>query len=289
MMERFPVSGELALAGEFVGPADAPVVLFLHGGGQTRHAWRATARMIARHGFRTLCVDQRGHGDSDRDPSRRYDMDLFAGDVRALLASIPGVTSIIGASLGGMASLIALGDRAQQTGRPSLVLVDIAHRMEPGGVAEIKGFMAAHLDGFATVDDAADAIAAYLPHRVRRSGTEGLMRNLRQSEDGLLRWHWDPAFITSGLDRPTFSTERLTRAASRLRCPVLLIRGGESRVVSESAAAEFLTIVPTARLVTIGNAHHMVAGDDNHAFNEPLLAFLQSTDTGKQVAENMHG
>ncbi|RYD49499.1 MAG: alpha/beta fold hydrolase, partial [Sphingomonadales bacterium] len=128
MMQMFPVAGEIALAGEFAGPADAPIILFLHGGGQTRHAWRATAHMIARHGFRALCIDQRGHGDSDRDPSGAYDMDMFAADVRALLATVPNIISIIGASLGGMASLLALGDRDEQTACPSLVLVDIAHR-----------------------------------------------------------------------------------------------------------------------------------------------------------------
>ena len=41
----------LRLIGDAWGPADAPPVLLLHGGGQTRHAWGGTARALAQLKF----------------------------------------------------------------------------------------------------------------------------------------------------------------------------------------------------------------------------------------------
>src|SRR5690242_17218153 len=88
-------------------------VLLLHGGGQTRHAWRKTAEQIARTGRIAYAVDQRGHGDSDWIESGAYGFDDLAADARAVadaLASRSGNRPIvIGASLGGIAALLAEG------------------------------------------------------------------------------------------------------------------------------------------------------------------------------------
>src|SRR3954471_8141516 len=91
----------------------APVLL-LHGGGQTRHAWRATAEAIARTGHVAYALDQRGHGDSDWSKSAGYGFRHYAADVTIVADELTrrgGVKpSAIGASLGGIASLIAEGD-----------------------------------------------------------------------------------------------------------------------------------------------------------------------------------
>ena len=158
------------LVADVFGDKGAPVLL-LHGGGQTRHAWRATAEAIAREGHVAYALDQRGHGDSDWPESGGYTFPHFAKDLAIVADELTKrggeKPSVIGASLGGIASLIAEGD-AEKDGRnlfSSLVLVDITPRVDSEGVEKIHAFMRAHAkEGFASVDDAARAVADYLPH-----------------------------------------------------------------------------------------------------------------------------
>ena len=183
------------LAGDVYGEEGAPVLL-LHGGGQTRHAWKKTGELIARMGRVAYAVDQRGHGDSEWVKDGAYQYEDFAADARVLadtLAQRTGVRPVaVGASLGGMASLLANGG-GQGEVFSALVLVDITPRIDSDGVAKIQGFMRAQIrEGFGSIAEAADAVAAYLPHRPRPRSHEGLKKNLRLHPDGRWRWHWDP-------------------------------------------------------------------------------------------------
>ena len=54
-------------------------------------------------------------------------------------------------------------------------------------------------EGFASVEEAADAVSQYLPDRPRPKDVSGLRRNLRPGPDGRLHWHWDPKFLDSRL------------------------------------------------------------------------------------------
>jgi pimeloyl-ACP methyl ester carboxylesterase len=270
--------GPIELIGDAEGdPAGIPVLL-LHGGGQTRHAWGGTRSILARAGFHAIALDLRGHGDSSWTPDGEYGLPVFAADVHAVAAAIVRETgqkpAVVGASLGGLASLLAEGE-----GDPclrALVMVDVSHRMEVAGVMRIVSFMRSGLEGFASLDDAADAIASYLPHRARRPDTRGLAKNLRQGADGRWRWHWDPRFVDRKRpDDTALAAERLARAARALRLPTLLVRGRLSDVLSEASAQEFLTLVPHAAYVDVHGAAHMVAGDENDVFSDAVIGFLK--------------
>jgi pimeloyl-ACP methyl ester carboxylesterase len=253
----------------------SPVVL-AHGGGQTRTAWARTATALMQAGHQAIAIDMRGHGESEWSPSGAYSFDDFAADLLAISAQLPEKPALVGASLGGLAGLIAEGE-LQPGVFASLTLVDITPHMEASGVAHILGFMRAHLaDGFASPDEAADAIAAYLPHRERREGSATLSRYLRKGDDGRFRWHWDPRFVTSvNQGEAGQTTERLSAAARHLHLPVHLIRGGSSNLVSESAAQQFLQLAPHALYTDVAGAGHMVAGDRNDAFTEAVVTFIQ--------------
>jgi pimeloyl-ACP methyl ester carboxylesterase len=271
------VAPGVRLAADTFGDAAAPAVLLLHGGGQTRHAWHATATSLADAGWRAITVDLRGHGESTHPRPPAYALEDFAADVRALLASIADQDSVVvGASLGGLAGLLALTEPpAPPAAR--LVLVDVSHRFQPRGGRRIVSFMEAHPDGFLSLSDAADAVGAYLPHRARPRDTNGLRHNLRLGEDGRWIWHWDPEILTQARpllrDRAQLS-ERLTSAAMRLRLPCLLVRGVDSDVLTAEIAREFSELVPTATLVEVPRAGHMVAGDNNDAFTAAIRAWL---------------
>jgi len=265
------------LAADTFGAPDAPAVLMLHGGGQTRHAWDATARTLAAGGWRSITVDLRGHGESTHPRPAAYALEDFAEDVRTLIAQLAQPVVVIGASLGGMAALLAL---TEPTPAPAagLILVDVAHRFQPRGGARIASFMEAHPDGFATLADAADAVAAYLPYRARPRDTTGLRHNLRR-EAGRWKWHWDPEVLAQArtlIDDPRRLTERLTLAAKRLRQPCLLVRGADSDVLTAAIAQEFTELAETAAVAEVRGAGHMVAGDNNDAFSAAICTWLDA-------------
>ena len=277
-------------------PANPPVLL-LHGGGQTRHSWGDTGRWLADAGLYAIAPDARGHGDSDWSAEGQYEIDHLASDLRAICAQLEQKPALVGASMGGMTALIAEGERAPGTDSlcSAIVLVDIAPRTEQKGIERIFAFMSQNLDGFASLDEAAEAVAAYLPHRSdatrsgtapdRPSGHRRLEKNLRlrKSPTGTMRyyWHWDPTMLavwqhTTEPTKTIQNEERLYRAARSLTVPTLIVRGGISDVVSEKVMAEFLDAVPNAQSVSVADAGHMVAGDSNHAFTKAVLSFLLS-------------
>jgi len=262
------------LVGDAYGDAAHPPALLLHGGGQTRHAWGGTARILAARGWHAISVDLRGHGESDWSPDGDYRIERFVGDLESVAGTLDAPPVLIGASLGGMTSLVAVGERPGFA--RAVVLVDIAHRVELEGVERIFDFMTDRLaEGFGDLEEAADAVAAYMPHRRRPTDLTGLRKNLREGPDGRLRWHWDPAFMLGErgpgvLDDPN----RHANAARALAVPTLVVRGRMSDVLSEEVAREFLELAPNARAVDVSEAGHMVAGDRNDLFTQAVVDFL---------------
>ena len=271
MTERVQTrDGELAL--DRLGPETAPVVVLLHGGGQTRYSWSGAAEQLAANGYHVLNFDARGHGESAWASDGCYTLDARAEDLRAILGDAP-VYALIGASLGGATAIhaVALGLRPQ-----ALVLVDVVPNAERAGIERIRRFMLSAPDGFASLDEAADAVAAYNPERPRPRDPEGLRRNLRLRDDGRLHWHWDPAIL--GDEKATMrsvlaaSSRRLAEVAD-LR--TLLVRGLRSDVVSDASVAAFREMLPSLEVFNVAGAGHMVAGDRNDAFNTAVRAYLE--------------
>ncbi len=254
------------------GPADAPTILMLHGGGQNRYSWKNTGRVLADHGFHVVALDARGHGDSDRGPAGNYTVDALARDVAAVLEEIGRPVVIIGASMGGLTGILA-AHRAGPQVVTKLVLVDVVPRFEHEGSARIRDFMTRHVHGFDTLEQAADAISEYLPHRRRPSNLDGLSKNLRH-RGGRWHWHWDPAFVTAAGDAPFVDADELERVTVGLSIPILLIRGKLSDVVSPAGVEHFLATVPQAEFIELSDAGHTAAGDDNDAFSDAVVAFV---------------
>ena len=254
------------------GRSEAPTIVMLHGGGQNRFSWKNTGQLLAERGFHVIALDARGHGDSDRAPNAEYTVDAFARDAAAVLTQIDRPVVLIGASMGGLTGIVA-AHRAGPAVVTKLVLVDVVPRFEGVGTHRIRDFMTRHVDGFDSLDQAADAIAEYLPHRRRPRNVDGLTKNLRH-RDGRWYWHWDPAFVTSAGDDPFVEVDRLEQAAIDLRIPILLIRGKLSDVVSPAGVEDFLAKVPRAEFVELSDAGHTAAGDDNDAFSDAVVSFV---------------
>lgn len=270
--EGFPI-----VADTYGDPSHDPV-LFMHGGGQTRHAWGGAAAALAKHGWYTISMDHRGHGDSGWSADANYELDYFVEDFHKVQEQIGRRMVVCGASLGGRTALLGLGGGNQDL-TTALILVDIAPKTEPKGVARIQQFMRANLDGFPDLEAAADAVAAYREHRSRPKDISGLKKNLRLKEDGRWYWHWDPKYIDRRDREDPSRVERVREVTPNIKVPTLLIRGGSSDVVSPEGVKDFLELLPTAQFIDVADAGHMVAGDKNDIFTDAVMDFLGRTFT----------
>lgn len=274
-VHSFSLPNGITLVADCWGDESHHPVVLAHGGGQTRHAWGETAKRLAEKGWYAITIDQRGHGESTWSPQGDYLIEDFANDMVLLCTQFSQKPVLIGASLGGLAGLIAEGE-SPQSQFSHLILVDVTPSIEKKGVDKVLGFMGQNVEeGFASLDEAADVIAAYMPHRKRPKNLEGLSKNLRLDADGRYRWHWDPKFMNQRKMPQSAEEENpMTRAAQKITIPVLLVRGKLSELVSEDSVKKFKELVPHSHFVDVSDAGHMVAGDKNDIFTDAILIFM---------------
>lgn len=266
------------------GSVAAPHVVCLHGGGQTAYMWEELGAGL-RDRYHVLAPDLPGHGDSDPlDPGEEGDGWVGSLARQALAKSVPPLLSefgvaraaFVGASLGGIVALTLAAAEPQWVG--AIALVDIGHRLEDEGVRRIIEFMTRH-ESFASLDEAAEEVAAYLPHR-KAVRIESLRRNLRQRPDG--RWEWKHIFNKRLRENPPLGggwrrlVAGLDGEVRTLTVPVLVLRGRQSDVLSQAGAEEIAALIPDARLATVGGAGHHLAGDDPESAVTLIGSFLDA-------------
>lgn len=272
-MHTWTGAGGLSIAGDTWGDPNGPLVVLQHGGGQTRHAWKGAGETLGSAGYHAVAFDARGHGDSDWAPPEQYGQDYMVEDLLCIVQALGGKRpTLVGASMGGGVSLIAVGEG--HVDAAALVLVDMAPRIELEGSRRIQAFMDQKPEGFDSLEEVAEAIANYLPHRPRPRNLDGLAKNVRRGADGKYHWHWDPARRGSRPDRADY-WQRLHACANALDLPTLLVRGALSDVLSEQGAQSFLEQCPHAEYVNVKNAAHMVSGDRNDIFADAVITFLK--------------
>ena len=271
--EHFWVGFEnLQIAGDTWGELGNRLVILLHGGGQTRHAWKGVGEQLSNLGYFAVALDARGHGDSDWSPKGDYGPEASSEDLKAVMRQLGRSSAIlVGASMGGTTALVAASEGYVDA--DGIVLVDVTPVVNLEGVARVRSFMSQGADGFSSLEEVELAIANYLPHRTRPRNLDGLAKNVRLDEDGRYRWHWDPRFIENPWNRAETS-ERLRHCLSRIAVPTLLVRGRLSDVVSEESVRDYFKLCPHGRFAELDNAAHMVAGDRNDLFMSAITAFL---------------
>ena len=277
MNRVFKVSEDREIIASEWGDNLNPLVIMLHGGGQTRHSWKGVAAKIANLGFHVIAHDLRGHGESFWDSDGDYTFDAHRDDLVKIIQQLGKKANLVGASLGGMISLSLAGHEEESKHCSGLIMVDIGMRPNDEGSDRIVEFMRSGAKGFASVEEAADAVSGYLPHRERPKDISGLKKNLRLKEDGRYYWHWDPLFLTDRTGMGEVREERfrqLENSAKRITVPTLLVQGALSDILTNKEKEEFLNAVPHAKFAEIQQATHMVVGDKNDIFAEAIVDFL---------------
>ena len=277
MNRVFKVSEEREIIASEWGDNLNPLVIMLHGGGQTRHSWKGVAAKIADLGFHVIAHDLRGHGESFWDSDGDYTFDAHRDDLIKIIQKLGKKANLVGASLGGMISLSLAGHEEESKHCSGLIMVDIGMRPNDEGSDRIVEFMRSGAKGFASVEEAADAVSGYLPHRERPKDISGLKKNLRLKKDGRYYWHWDPLFLTDRTGMGEVREERfkqLENSAKRITVPTLLVQGALSDILTNKEKEEFLIAVPHAKFAEIQQATHMVVGDKNDIFAEAIVDFL---------------
>ena len=274
--ERLTTPSGITVEFDLWGKIKRDAILLLHGGGQTRHSWNATAEKITQVDGCAITMDLRGHGDSDWSHEGDYELSDFSEDVAFLIDTLEIQPSLVGASLGGLVGIYLEG-RYSPGSISALVLVDIVPNINVLGAEKIKDFMLEHSKtGFSSLSEVSDILSEYNPHREKSSDLEGLKKNLRKRGEKWF-WHWDPLFISSerGKENPDMrNPELLNELCSNISVPMLLVRGKLSDLVTEIQVREFLERFPEASFADVSGAGHMVVGDKNDAFANEVIEFL---------------
>ena len=262
----------ITLRGDLYGEAAAPAAILLHGGGQSRSAWRGAARRLTEAGYRAISMDLRGHGSSDWSPAGRYGFDDYSDDLARVIDAVGGHAVLVGASLGGHVSVVTAARHPEKV--VALALADVTpwiDEVEAG--ATLRDAMRRMGEGVASLDEAARLIADLRGGEPRRD-VSGLRHHLQHRDDGRWYWRWDPAYLTEENLRHGGEGGLFVREARRLRCPTLVMRAELSTVTSAEQVELFRGAVPWLRDVVIPDAGHMLTGDVNDIYAAHVLDFL---------------
>lgn len=241
-----------------------PPLLLLHGAAQTAHSFDEVAPGLA-HDHHVVALDQRGHGDSDWAP--RYDRDAFVGDIAAVLDDHGWAdATLLAMSLGGLNAIAFAAARPERV--RGLVVIDVVPTVATAGTQAIGRQLAVH--DFATFEDAVQHAHAFNPRRTLANIRERLRHAMRKGAHGRWVYKFDPAIGGAAGRDP----EALWFAVGRLRCPTLLVRGGESNILTAEGAARFLRTVSGSRMAEVPGAGHSVMGDNPGGFLAAVRPFL---------------
>jgi pimeloyl-ACP methyl ester carboxylesterase len=251
-------------------------LLLVHGFGENSYSWAEPPPQLTA-AYSVFVVDLRGHGASDWDPAREYRFEKFVSDVGTVIDRL-GLRRFVlaGHSMGAVIALTIASLRPAQVAK--LVLVEFSLDDTPEDVLQ---FTLEQFNAQFQVYDNALAYHAFLQEQRPLADPAALLRyslnSVRARASHGYELKGDQA-VQNVYSAPTPALDVLERqrmALRRLACPLLVVRGGGSAVVTAAAARELVQIAPRAELAQIPGAGHAVMLDCPKEFSRVLTRFLQ--------------
>lgn len=248
------------------GLAGQPPLILLHGlTGNAHNFDRIAARFADR--YHVLAFDIRGRGESDRSPDGVYRLESYRDDLRGIVEALDlGPVGLIGISMGGIIALAFAGAFPDRVTR--LALDDIGPDIDPRGLQRIFTALAtapAEFDDVATAAAWLRASAGYLDALSEDDLIEFTRWGLRQTPAGTWTWKLDPAVRDLQLQLKHPSQIDLWAALERITCPVLIIRGETSDILSRETVAKMIATLPAAEAVEVPGIGHAPILDEPEA------------------------
>jgi pimeloyl-ACP methyl ester carboxylesterase len=262
------------------GAIDAPAIVALHGLRSFAYTWEPVALPLADR-FRIIALDQRGRGESDWDPERRYFTDHYLLDLEALVAQL-GLARfvLLGHSMGGATAFVYAGRHPERL--DALVIEDMGPGASAGGAGAER--IRRELQSTpARFDSWADARAYW---RSKRPGVSDaaldarVQHSMRADEQGHIVWRHDAEGIAQArIGATPAQLVDLWPHVEALRTPTLLIRGGASDFLTAPTAQEMARRNACIRTVEVPGASHYVHDDNLAGFQADLHAFLEAPES----------
>ena len=262
-------------------PAAEKALICVHGLSRNGRDFDALAANLAPH-YHIACPDMIGRGESDRVAEAHYGYPQYCADMNALIARMTGPLTIgvraqvdwVGTSMGGLIGMMMAAFAKSPVRK--LVLNDVGPVISKPALDHIATYIDT-VPAFASVEDAADAIAA------NNAGFGPLTReqwlflaetSVCQQDDGTWTWRRDPAVGRAFKAQPVLADVTLWDEWDAISCPVLVLRGGESPLLTAETADEMTRRGPPTEVVTfegIGHAPALLEEDQIGVIRDWLL------------------
>ena len=259
------------------GNRDRPTIVFLHGGALNAHTWDLVC-LALRDDYHCVALDQRGHGDSDWAPldesgGADYSMEAQLGDTKGFADHLSlDKFILVGMSLGAINSLAFAVNHPERLSH--LVIIDAGPEMRRPGSSRIRDFVRG-VQETVTIEAIIEKALEFNPRRDPKILRRSLMHALRQQPDGTWKWKYDTRrFQALDQEKQRAARAALANGLSRITCPTLIVRGGESDVFHEEDGIRLAQRLPNGKFVTVPRAGHTVQGDNPKDLVAELRRFL---------------
>jgi pimeloyl-ACP methyl ester carboxylesterase len=237
------------------GTPGSPVVMMIHGLAGQAHVFDGIANILAAK-HHVYCLDVRGRGESEWGAPEQYTIDTYVADLEAIRAAL-GLQrfALVGTSMGGLVAMQYAPKYPERVERA--VLNDIGPEVDPAGVQRILSYVGNAPEMFAGMKAVVKYFREHYAPMVQHLADDQLVEfaryNVRRSDSGVYVWKMDPAIRTTPAAPPALDPWDAFKA---MTCPVLILRGAESDVLSAEIARKMVEALPGAKLVEVPGVGH---------------------------------
>ena len=257
-------------------------LILLHGYGETSGIWQESATELARE-YRVIALDQRGHGGSQRATDHNYSRNSQVEDLEAFVDGLGLRTvTLIGHGMGGANALCFAAEHPEVV--TALVVIEAAPEVLRSGIENLRRLFAS-ANEFPTLDDAVETFAHFFPYATEEQLARRVRATVTATAEGSYAWNFDPIFrdATARPPEPDPGQRRMVNlwdCVERVQCPVMIVRGSETDMLTPEAIQRLHRRIPGSRVSLIEEAGHAVPSDQPAALGQHIREFLQSLSTG---------